>query len=417
MRITVYAGQDPLTKRRLRLREIVPAGPDAADQAERTLRRMVVEIDEQRNPRTAATIAQLLAKHFELLEIEPKTLATYRSIVDRHILPLLGAVKVGELRANVFDSYAELRRCRAHCDRRPHVDYRTAVAHECDVRCRMHTCHPLSRSTIRQAHVILSGALKRAVRWRWIATNPIEHAEAPPQPIAQPRPPTAAEAARILNDAWRDPDWAVLVWLTMVTGSRRGELCALRWRDIDLAGGVLSIERAIAQLGATKWVKDTKTHRSRRLALDPETVALLMAHNALCTSRSAAVDVALSPEAFVFSPVPDCSQHLNPESVGQRYSRRAKRLGIATTIHKLRHYSATELIAAGVDIRTVAGPSRRAPRPGPAAPRSAPATRHRRPPGAAPVPSSPQAARPRPASVPPQHARTRRRPHRDHYRP
>ena len=76
LRVTVYAGQDPLSKRRLRLREIIPAGPDAADEAEKALRRMVVEIDEQRNPRTAATVAQLLAKHFELLEVEPKTLVT-----------------------------------------------------------------------------------------------------------------------------------------------------------------------------------------------------------------------------------------------------------------------------------------------------------------------------------------------------
>lgn len=120
LRVVVFVGRDPLTKRRLYLREMIPPGPTADDEAEKALRRMVVEIDEQRNPRTAATITQLLAKHFELLEIEPKTLVTYRSIADRHIVLLLGAVKVGDLRANVFDSfYAELRRCRAHCDRDP----------------------------------------------------------------------------------------------------------------------------------------------------------------------------------------------------------------------------------------------------------------------------------------------------------
>jgi integrase len=140
-----------------------------------------------------------------------------------------------------------------------------------------------------------------------------------------------------------------------VTGSRRGELCGLRWRDVDLDGRVLSVERAISQYGAQRWEKDTKTHRSRRLALDAETVALLTSYKELCAAQAALVDVELSLDAFVFSPAPDGSQHLNPESVGQRYSRRAARLGIKTTIHKLRHYSATELIAAGVDVRTVAG--------------------------------------------------------------
>ena len=57
----------------------------------------------------------------------------------------------------------------------------------------------------------------------------------------------------------------------------------------------------------------------------------------------------------MFSLAVDGSEHLKPDSVSQRYSRLARRLGISTTIHKLRHYSATELISAGVDVRTVAG--------------------------------------------------------------
>ncbi|MFD1533583.1 hypothetical protein [Pseudonocardia aurantiaca] len=224
--MTVYAGVDPLTKRRHYLREVIAAGPTAHADAEKALRRLVVQVDEQRSPRTAATVEQLLDRHFELLEVEPSTLATYRSLTTSRILPLIGKQKMGALRAAVFDSfYAELRRCRAHCDRRPYTEHRTDLAHECDHRCRPHACRPLSKSTVRQIHVILSGALKRAVRWRWLSTNPIEHAEPPAQPAANPQPPTAEEAARILNESWSDPDWAVLVWLTMVTGFRRGELC------------------------------------------------------------------------------------------------------------------------------------------------------------------------------------------------
>ncbi len=191
LRVTVYAGTDPLTKRRHYLREVIPAGPSAAADAQKALRRLAVQVDEKRNPQTSATVEQLLDRHFELLEVEPTTLATYRNLTDRHILPLIGKQKVGALRAAVFDSfYAELRRCRAHCDRRPYVEHRTGQAHECDGRCRSHVCRPLSRSTIRQIHVILSGALKRAVRWRWLSTNPIEHAEPPQQPAANPKPPS-----------------------------------------------------------------------------------------------------------------------------------------------------------------------------------------------------------------------------------
>ncbi|HEX4361410.1 MAG TPA: tyrosine-type recombinase/integrase [Pseudonocardia sp.] len=78
-------------------------------------------------------------------------------------------------------------------------------------------------------------------------------------------------------------------------------------------------------------------------------------HRSRCEQRAAALGIVLTGDEFVFSPTPDGSQHLKPASLGQRYGRLAIRLGIKTSLHKLRHYSATELIKAGVDIRTVAG--------------------------------------------------------------
>ena len=64
-----------------------------------------------------------------------------------------------------------------------------------------------------------------------MATGPINKAAlavAPSPAQTEPDPPTAAEAAAILSEAWSaDPDWGLLLWLTMVTGSRRGEISAL----------------------------------------------------------------------------------------------------------------------------------------------------------------------------------------------
>jgi len=71
----------------------------------------------------------------------------------------------------------------------------------------------------RQIHGILSGACKRAVRCRWIGTNPIEQAEPPPAGRTDPRPPTPHQAARIANEAWTDVDWGMLVWLALMTGA------------------------------------------------------------------------------------------------------------------------------------------------------------------------------------------------------
>jgi integrase len=267
LRVTVYAGIDPVSKRRHYLREVVPAGPRAGAEAEKVMRRLASQVDERRHPRTAATVDQLLDRHFALVTLERSTIATYQGYANKHIRPLVGHVQVGSLDADLFDSfYGELRRCRQHCDRTKFVEHRTAEEHACDGRCRSHECRPLGASTIRQIHFILSGALKRAVRWRWIATNPITQAEPPSAPKPNPRPPTASEAAHILAEAWSDPDWGMLVWLAMVTGMRRGELCGIRWRHLDLPTGVLRLDRSIGQRSGQMWEKDTKTHQQRRIA-------------------------------------------------------------------------------------------------------------------------------------------------------
>jgi hypothetical protein len=89
--------------------------------------------------------------------------------------------------------------------------------------------------------------------------------------------------------------------------------------------------------------------------VDAETVAVLAEHKRRCEEHAAAPGLKLPPQAYVFSPHPQGRTFLIPDTVTQRYARLAARLGITSHLHALRHYSATELIAAGVDVRTVAG--------------------------------------------------------------
>ena len=356
-RVRVYAGKDPVSGRRHDLIEVVPPGPKAATLAEAARTRFLNQVDEQRNPRTSATVDQLLDRYLETLDVGRNTRRAYTGYLRKHVRPFVGHLKAGALDVDALDSlYAELRRCRTHCDGRGRgIDHRTPRPHDCDERCRNHVCRPLANSTIRDVHQVLRGAYKKAIRWRWVSTNPVALAEPPPAPTPDPRPPSADEAARLVEAAWNDPDWGTLVWLTMTTGARRGELCALRWSHVDLANGTVTIRRGIAQDGADTWEKDTKTHQQRRLAIDPETVAILTEHWDRCRSRAVLLELTLDRSAFVFSPDPDGKRHLKPSSVTQRFKRLADRLEIDAHLHSLRHYSATELITAGVDVRTVAG--------------------------------------------------------------
>jgi integrase len=355
-RVRVYAGLDPLTKRRHYLTEVVPAGPKAAKQAEKVRTRLLSEVDDQRSARTNATVSQLLDRHLEVLKIEDTTRNGYERLIRLHIRPVLGSLSIGRVNGETVDSfYAQLRSCRARCGGRASFDHRTAVGHECDDRCGPHQCRPLGEASLRQIHNILNGAFSRAVKWRWIGVNPMKQAQPPTPPAPDPQPPTPAQAARIAAEAWKDPDWGMFVWLAMTTGARRGELCALRWNRIDFAASVLDIRSSIAQTSGRTWEKDTKTHQRRRIVLDAQTLALLRAYLQHCAERAAALGAELRDDAFVFSPEPDGSVWPKPDSATQRYTRMCARLGWDMHLHQLRHYSATELIAAGVDIRTVAG--------------------------------------------------------------
>lgn len=142
----------------------------------------------------------------------------------------------------------------------------------------------------------------------------------------------------------------------MITGLRRGELCALRWRQLDLDRANLWVERSTAHSRTGLVEKDTKTDSQRRLSLDPHTVELLRAHRDSVAAELAVLGVQLDGETYVFSTTPDYSQPRSSKAVTQKYRKMAQRLRLRSTrLHALRHYSPTELLAAGVDLRTVSG--------------------------------------------------------------
>ena len=289
-RVRVYAGLDPVTKKSIYLRETIPAGPNAKRQAEKALTRLQNQVDEKRAPRTSATLDQLLDCYFEVgLDVAPGTRRDYVSKANKHIRPLLGSTSIGKVEAHTLESlYAELRRCRDHRDGQPFIQHRTSHEHVCDEHgdvgpcepadpkcrrcermCRSHVCKPYKAAGIRHVHWILSGAFAAAVRWGWLGVNPAQEAKKPALPVAQPRPPSAEEAARLVNEAFaRGDDWGTFIWTAMTTGARRGELCALRWSHLDFTGGVADIRRAIGKGVNGNWVeKDTKSEQQRRVVL------------------------------------------------------------------------------------------------------------------------------------------------------
>ncbi|WP_198008964.1 hypothetical protein [Saccharomonospora saliphila] len=126
LRVKVYAGVDPLSGRRHYLRETVPAGPNAEAEAEKVRIRLINEINERRNPRTSATVNQLLDRHLELLNVDRTTRERYESVVRTHVRPLIGRTPLARARRRDLRRFLQdaadlpITLRRAHVRRTPH---------------------------------------------------------------------------------------------------------------------------------------------------------------------------------------------------------------------------------------------------------------------------------------------------------
>lgn len=369
--VRISAGYDPVTGKQI----FMSASAASEEEAIAVRDKFRHDIAEQKSSKTTATLGHLLDEFLASPDVEESTASTYRMYARRYLKPALGHVTLTRLLQRgpkaFEDLSAELKACRRRCKKKAGlIDHRIEKEHECDNRCTPHKCNPLSASAIRQVHAVLSGALNTAVRWGWISFNPVDAARKPRAPKPQPDPPTPEEAASIVNAAWRkDEQWGALVWLVMVTGLRRGELIALRLSRIvfqhavkgahncleQRCRAVVDVRTNIVKRDGKLIEKDTKSHQIRRISVDPTTTDILAKHIEQVKARCAELDIPVTEDTFLFSYAGGNDRPMDPDGVTHRYSEMARKLGVDTHLHELRHYSATELITAGVDLRTVAG--------------------------------------------------------------
>jgi integrase len=377
LQVQVFAGRDPLTGRKRWLsRQVRGHTKESYRQAKKVEAMLLERVDlgQHRGSRTR-TVGELVERWLEWRQqvrpISPVTVANYRGAIDRYILPALGAAKVHEVDAATLDAlYARVRahggKCR-DCWKRVHRREAPLRAGEryrprpgADEQVHPRDCvrgWPLSTSAVREIHSVLSGAFRQAVVWGWAGHNPAKLATPPASGRAEVSPPDAEAVARLLTAATEaDPELGMFVRLAVVLGSRRGELIGLKWRDVDLTHGEVLIASGVVRVAGRPLIdQDTKTHAKRRVAVGAETVELLRAHRARQAEAALAVGATLPPDAYVFSHSPDSSQPISPDGVTHRFQKLAARLGVRGRLHDLRHFMVTQLIAGGVDWRTVSG--------------------------------------------------------------
>ncbi len=259
-----------------------------------------------------------------------QTVQSYRRLIKNHIEPSLGSIKLRKLDVATLDSF-----------------YRAMSK------------KGLASATVRQAHAVIRSALKQGMKWDWVPINVAEKASPPRLRKATVKSPEPLDVSRLVERAaaGKYPEFAVLIHLAVITGARRGELCGLRWADLDTKRAELLIQRSIFETLEHEIVeKDTKTHQARRIALDEGTLRSLAEHRLAMTARAEFCGVTLDPAAFVFSDHERGIEPWRPDRVTLAFKRLCTELELTgIRFHDLRHFAATNLLSAGVDVRTVSG--------------------------------------------------------------
>jgi integrase len=275
------------------------------------------------------TVGELLDRwlaHCESNHLSPTTMRKYRSIAENVVRPELGQVRLSKLTAGHLDRlYAKL----------------TAKGNE--------------PTTVRRVHALIGAALHSAERWDLVDRNVARRADPPPVRPAQIVAPSPAEVQAILTAADElEPGLATLLLLAALTGARRGELCALRWDDLDAEAGTLTIARSVYETAGGSWgEKGTKSHQVRKIGLDPLALEALRRHRAAVEATATGLGLDIPDDAFMFSRSPIGSEPARPDIVTRFANRAAEKANVKTHLHALRHFSATQGIAAGFDPVTV----------------------------------------------------------------
>jgi integrase len=277
----------------------------------------------------------LAAKWLELASesLSPSTLREYRRLLERIILPQFGSLMVRAIRPSDLDTfYAGLRR-------------------------RGVNGRSLSAQSVHHVHALIRRLLNQALKWGWILTNPALNATPPKVGRVELEVPDVETVTRIINFAQeRNPDFACFLRLAAVTGARRGELCAIRWRDFDKSWA-LAIRHSIVDGRIDALIeKGTKTHASRKVVIDALTVRQLELQRDRCEERSRACGKRYSRNSFVFASSLDGAVPWRPHRATLAFKRLCDELGVTgVRLHDLRHFTATQMLAAGVPVKTVAG--------------------------------------------------------------
>jgi integrase len=272
------------------------------------------------------TVAAFLERWIEHMEgqVSPRSHERYAELCRKNIVPLLGGLGLTKLQpAHISQAYTK------------------ALTSG-----RRDGSGGLSARTVTHMHRVLREAVQQAVRWQILTRNPADAIKPPKVERKQMQVLDAAATAEMIEAA-RPYSAFMPILLGALCGLRRGEIAALRWRSIDLDAGQLAVVASIEQTKAGCREKETKSGRSRTVALSTTMVEELRRHRLEQAQALLQLGIRLMPDHHVVMQADGTA--LQPNSIGHAFMMFLRATGLRRVrFHDLRHSHATQMLAAGV---------------------------------------------------------------------
>ncbi|WP_433227957.1 tyrosine-type recombinase/integrase [Actinomadura formosensis] len=296
--------------------------------------------------RNAITVAEYLDQWIEshAVEIRPRTLASYRTMIRLYIKPHIGGLRLQSVRpARITKLYRDLL---------------TGGGEDGKA---------LGISTVQRTHAILRKAFGDAVLVdELIPSNPVERAKRPKAAVNEPGAVWTTVQLRAFLGAVRRHRLFAFYHLAAYTGARRGELLNLRWSSIDLDAKQITISGSTGVVAGERIEGATKSGRSRVVSIDDETVTVLRDHHKAQVADKLLVGKKWrgGDDGYVFAT--GWGDPIHPDTVGWLMTKTVRAYNAPkegprpaeplphARVHDLRHIHATTLLLAGVPVHIVA---------------------------------------------------------------
>ena len=322
--ITIYLGKDPVTKKKKWHTATVRGSKrDAQTECAKLIAAITGGSFSEPNKVTVAEFLERWLTHMTT-QVDARTHVGYAEKVRKNIVPLLGQVLLTKLRSDQIEAAYTKALASGRCDGNG----------------------GLSPRTVHHLHRILKQALKQAAKWKLLAVNPCEAVDAPKVEKKEMKTYDMPQTVDALKEM-RQTRFLIAYLLAAMCGLRRGEISALRWKNVDLDACALRVVQTARQIGTKVDYKPVKNTKGRPVALSPIMVYELRAHRARQTEELIRLGIKSTGDSFVFAQ-PEGTP-IKPGSITNEWKRLVGKHALpGIRFHDLRHTHATAMLASGI---------------------------------------------------------------------